>query len=66
MLVGQTAGIVVGNHDPELASLRHSKSHRVYFAQAHYAGGILEGLEHYGFVAGPLAAPLAAGRVVVE
>ena len=50
MLVGETAGIVVGNHDEELASLRHSKAHRVYFATAHCAGGILEGLNHYGFI----------------
>ncbi len=50
MLVGQTAGIVVGNHDPDLASLRRSPSHRVYFADAHCAGGILEGLRHYRFL----------------
>lgn len=50
MLIGQTAGIVVGNHDPELSSLRRFTAHRVYFAQAHCAGGILEGLRHYNFV----------------
>jgi sucrose-phosphate synthase len=48
MLVGETAGIVVGNHDPELADLKESDAHRVYFAEAHCAGGILEGLAHYG------------------
>ncbi|MCU0961477.1 MAG: HAD-IIB family hydrolase [Pirellulaceae bacterium] len=53
MLIGQTAGIVVGNHDPELASLRRSTTHRVYFAQAHCAGGIIEGLRHFGFVEQP-------------
>lgn len=50
MLQGQTAGIVVGNHDAELASLRSAKASRVYFAEAHYAAGILEGLRHYEFV----------------
>lgn len=50
MLIGETAGIVVGNHDEELKSLKRSKSHRVYFAEAPCAGGIIEGLEHYGFI----------------
>jgi sucrose-phosphate synthase len=49
MLIGQTAGIVVGNYDPELEDL-HAASERVYFAQAHCAGGIIEGLEHYGLL----------------
>jgi sucrose-phosphate synthase len=51
MLVGETAGIVVGNHDPELAELKETGVHRVYFAQSHFAEGILEGLEHYGVFA---------------
>ncbi len=50
MLQGKTAGIVVGNHDEELSSLRRAKASRVYFAEAHYAAGILEGLKHYEFV----------------
>ncbi len=50
MLLGQTAGIVVGNHDEELASLRDSNTHRIYFAEAHCAGGILEGLRHYDLI----------------
>lgn len=50
MLMGNTAGIVVANHDPELEVLRDSAS-RVYFAEASHAAGILEGLRHYGFVA---------------
>jgi sucrose-phosphate synthase len=49
MLKGQTAGIVVGNYDPELESLRTSTS-RIYFSEAKYAAGIIEGLKHYGFV----------------
>jgi sucrose-phosphate synthase len=48
MLVGETAGIVVGNYDPELSDLKESNSDRIYFANAHCAGGILEGLHHYG------------------
>jgi sucrose-phosphate synthase len=52
MLIGETAGIVVGNYDPELEDLRDSEVHRVYFAKARCAGGILEGLGHYG-VLGP-------------
>lgn len=50
MLQGKTAGIVVANHDDELASLRKAKAARVYFAESKYAAGILEGLRHYEFV----------------
>lgn len=47
MLTGQTAGIVVGNHSEELESLKETNA-RVYFAERTHAGGIIEGLEHYG------------------
>ena len=50
MLTGNTAGIVVGNFDPELESLKRSRSQRIYFAKAHCAGGIIEGLRHYGLI----------------
>jgi sucrose-phosphate synthase len=50
MLIGDTAGIVVANHSEELASLRDSDSHKVYFASANCAEGIIEGLEHYGLI----------------
>ena len=50
MLIGDTAGIVVANHSPELASLRDSNTHRVYFAAGRCAAGIIEGLAHYGLV----------------
>jgi sucrose-phosphate synthase len=50
MLVGETAGIVVGNYDPELEPLRQQKSSRVYFAEGHCAAGIIEGLQHYGLL----------------
>lgn len=49
MLKGATAGIVVGNYVSELEPLRQNGG-RVYFAEAANAGGILEGLAHYGFV----------------
>lgn len=49
MLVGDTLGVVVGNHSAELDSLRGRE--QIYFASAEHARGILEGLEHYGFAA---------------
>ena len=48
MLQGRTAGIVVGNHDPELADLKEAS--RVYFAENRCSAGILEGLRHFGFI----------------
>jgi sucrose-phosphate synthase len=48
MLRGRTLGVVVGNYSPELEKLRHMP--RVYFAKAHHARGILEGIEHYNFL----------------
>jgi len=47
MLIGDTLAVVVGNHSSELEHLRGLE--QVYFAQKGYAGGILEGLEHYNF-----------------
>lgn len=47
MLLGQTAGIVVGNYDPELEPLKQARYSRIYFAQANYADGVIEGLRHY-------------------
>jgi sucrose-phosphate synthase len=49
MLVGDTSGIVVGNYADELEDLKRS-THRVYFAKGHYAGGIIEGMQHFGFL----------------
>lgn len=59
MLIGDTLAVVVGNHSPELERLRDQE--QVYFARGHYAAGIMEGLEHYGFGATPQ--PLPAKRV---
>ena len=47
MLTGNTLGVVVGNHDPELEKLRGEP--HIYFAEKHYAWGIIEGIEHYDF-----------------
>lgn len=46
MLIGDTQAIVVGNYSQELEKLRQSE--HIYFAEQHYAAGILEGLSHYG------------------
>lgn len=46
MLIGDTRAIVVGNYSQELEKLRNRE--HVYFADQHYAAGILEGLAHYG------------------
>ena len=47
MLIGDTLGVIVANHSPELASLRGNE--QIYFARAGYADGIAEGMAHYGF-----------------
>lgn len=48
MLRGNTLGLVVGNHSPELARLKGRE--RVYFAEGNYAWGILEGMKYYDFL----------------
>jgi len=47
MLLGDTLGVVVGNYSPELHYLKGQT--QIYFAQKHFAAGILEGLAYYGF-----------------
>ena len=47
MLVGDTMAVVVGNYSPDLTHLKGVP--RIYFAQAQYAHGILEGMQHYKF-----------------
>lgn len=56
MLTGAPKSIVVANHSQELAHLRGHGG--VYFATRPYAGGVLEGLEH--FKVQPGARPAAA------
>lgn len=48
MLEGNSRGLIVGNHSEELAYLKGAP--RVYFSQGEYAAGIIEGLQHYGFI----------------
>ncbi len=48
MLSVNALGVVVGNYCPELEKLR--KLPRVYFAQAHHAAGIIEGIRFYNFL----------------
>lgn len=47
MLGGNTLGVVVGNYSPEIEQLRGYP--QIYFAQGHYAWGILEALDYYDF-----------------
>ncbi len=48
MLCGSTLGVVVGNYSPELKNLPATSN--IYFATEKYAGGIIEGLQHFGFL----------------
>jgi len=48
MLRGQTLAVVVGNYSEELEPLRGEP--RIYFADASFAGGILEGIDYYHFL----------------
>jgi len=48
MLNGNICGIVVGNYEKELESLRNSN--KIYFARELYARGIIEGIRHYGLL----------------
>jgi sucrose-phosphate synthase len=47
MLRGPFRAIMVGNHAPELAHLRGRRG--IFAAEAPLAGGVLEGLRHWGF-----------------
>jgi sucrose-phosphate synthase len=49
MLKGDTYGIVVKNYSPEIEKLR-DVSTKIYFAEQERAKGILEGLQHFGFL----------------
>lgn len=47
----QECGIIVGNAQPELLQWHHATPNpKRYLANAHCAGGILEGLEHFSFL----------------
>jgi sucrose-phosphate synthase len=47
MLVGETLGVVVGNHTPELEGIKGQP--KVFFANGKHAWGILDGIHHYDF-----------------
>lgn len=47
MLLGDTLGVVVGNHSPELDKLKGKP--RIYFARGEFSQGVIEGIEHYRF-----------------
>lgn len=48
MLRGEPLAVVVGNYSHELKELKGSRN--VYFAKAHCAAGIIEGLKRYRFI----------------
>jgi sucrose-phosphate synthase len=56
MLRGDTKAIVVGNYSPELGYLRHQE--HIYFANAHFAAGIAEGISHYQPLLSNLISPI--------
>jgi sucrose-phosphate synthase len=48
MLCGKSRALVVGNHSSELEPLRGRPN--IYFSEADFAAGIMDGLTHYGFI----------------
>ena len=48
MISGPARGLVVGNHSQDLENLRGKAN--IYFSDANYAAGVIEGLKHYGFI----------------
>lgn len=59
MMRGNTLAVVVANrHHEELSQL--GEDAHLYFASRPYAGGILEGIAHYDFFAGPLTQAIAS------
>ena len=48
MMVGNNPAVVVGNYDPELEHLRGMPG--IYFAEGHYAKGIIEAIEYFDFL----------------
>ncbi len=51
MLKGDLLGVVVANYSSELESLKGQS--RIYFAEREYAGGIMDGIQHYHFLKTP-------------
>jgi len=50
MLTGGMRGVVVANHSPDLDGLRKPRRPYLHFSGESYAGGIIDGLLHHGFV----------------
>jgi len=48
MLKGDLLGVVVANYSTELESLKGQN--RIYFSKRKYAGGIVDGIDHYHFL----------------
>lgn len=48
MLRGRSCGLVVGNYSRELENLKGKP--RIYFSKKKHAAGIIDGLNHYGFL----------------
>lgn len=48
MMRGEPKGVVVANFSPELSGLKGGRN--IYFAAEKCAGGMLEGLQHYGLM----------------
>ena len=48
MIDSAARGLVVGNHSEELEKLRRKRN--IYFSPETYAAGIIDGLNHYGFL----------------
>jgi sucrose-phosphate synthase len=48
MLKGELLGVVVANYSKELEALKGGK--RIFFAKRTYAGGIIDGINHYDFL----------------
>lgn len=51
MLSGIGQGVIVGNHTSELVGLDKRRAGQIYYADRPHAGGILEGLRHFGALA---------------
>jgi sucrose-phosphate synthase len=48
MLKGEPSAVVVGNYSPELEHMKSAR--KVYFADKPHAGGMMEGISHFGFM----------------
>ncbi|MFE1745044.1 HAD family hydrolase [Coleofasciculus sp. H7-2] len=62
-----SCGIIVGNAQPELLEWHHnSPPGKRYLAKSHFAAGILEGLDYFGFLSRSQEVTNAASSAVWE